>query len=120
MAVAFTGCIARSLVIESDPPGAELRLNGAAVGKTPVRVAFRHYGIYRIELRKDGFEPLVVEEPVLAPAYARFPLCLFTELLWPGRIRDERYVQYTLARPRAPDRAGLLRRAAEAAAEQAP
>ena len=109
---ACSGCISRSLLIESEPPGAQVRLNGTPVGETPVTVSFRHYGTYDVELRKDGFETLRTQEPVDAPVYARFPLCLFTELLWPGRIRDDRYLRYKLARPVAPDRAGLLRRAA--------
>ena len=109
---ACSGCISRSLLIESEPPGAQVRLNGTPVGETPVTVSFRHYGIYDVELRKDGFETVRTVEPVTAPLYARFPLCLFTELLWPGRIRDDRYLSYKLARPVAPDRAGLLRRAA--------
>ncbi len=109
---ACSGCISRSLLIESEPPGAQVRLNGTPVGETPVTVSFRHYGTYDVELRKEGFETLRTREPVPAPFYARFPLCLFTELLWPGRIRDDRYLSYKLARPVAPDRAGLLRRAA--------
>ena len=107
-AAASAGCIERALVIESDPAGAEVRLNGTLVGTTPVWVPFRHYGDYEIELRKEGFATLAVAEPVRAPFYARFPLCLFTELLWPGRIRDERYLSYTLEPPSSPDRAELL------------
>jgi hypothetical protein len=110
---ACAGCISRSILIESEPPGAQVRLNGTPVGETPVTVSFRHYGTYDVELRKDGFETLRTWESVPAPGYARFPLCLFTELLWPGRIRDDRYLSYKLARPVAPDRAGLLRRAAD-------
>jgi hypothetical protein len=109
---ACAGCISRSLLIESEPPGARVSLNGTPVGETPVTVPFRHYGMYDVELRKDGFETVRTREPVRAPLYARFPLCLFTELLWPGRITDDHYLSYKLARPVAPDRAGLLRRAA--------
>lgn len=123
MAVASSGCISRSLMIESDPPGAEVRLNGTLVGETaagrPLWVPFRHYGIYDVEVRKKGFETLREREPVLAPGWARFPLCLFTELLWPGVIHDEHYLSYRLSPPVPPDRAELLRRATEAQAPAA-
>ncbi len=110
------GCIARTLTVESAPAGAEVRLNGRLVGTTPVTVPFRHYGVYRVELRKAGFETLESEEPVLAPLYARFPLCLFTELLWPGRIRDDdHFLTYELEKPRTPSRPELLERADAAA-----
>jgi hypothetical protein len=117
-ALAAAGCILRELRIETEPPGAEVRLNGTAVGRTsrdgPLVVPFRHYGVYEVELTKEGYEILRVEEPVLAPAYARFPLCLFTELLWPGRIRDERALSYELSPPRMPEREELVEKASRA------
>jgi hypothetical protein len=110
-ALPIASCIARSVTVESTPPGAEVRLNGRAVGTTPVTVPFRHYGVYRVELTKSGFETLDAEEPLLTPWWARFPLCIFTELLWPARIRDDRWLGYELEKPRTPERAGLLERA---------
>ena len=85
-------------------------------------VSFRHYGVYDVEVRKEGFETLRSPEPVLAPPWARFPLCLFTELLWPGVIHDDRYLSYELAPPVTPAAGELLRRAAEAerSAKEAP
>ncbi len=114
-AMAASGGIARSLTITSDPAGAEVRLNGTPVGATPVTVPFRHYGVYRVELRKDGFATVEAPAPVLAPGYARFPLGLFSALLWPGVIRDDRYLAYELGPQETPDREGLLERAATAA-----
>lgn len=108
-----SGCIERALAIESEPPFAEVFLNGVRMDPTPVRVPFRHYGVYEVELRKEGFETLVRREAVSAPFYARFPLCLLTEFLWPGLIRDERRFAYRLEPLREVDRADLLRAAAE-------
>ncbi len=119
-ASAAAGCVERTLVIESDPPGAAVRLNGAAVGETPVRVPFRHYGVYDVEVRKEGFEPVREGAAVLAPWWARFPLGVFTELLWPGKIQDVRFLTYTLKPPAMPDRAKLLERAEAAAKRLAP
>ena len=113
-AAACPGCIERALTVESDPPGAAVRLNGRAVGQTPMRVRFLHYGVYEVELRKEGYATIRVEADVLAPGYARFPLCLLTELLAPFVIRDERVLKYRLAPPAVADRAGLLERAARA------
>jgi hypothetical protein len=118
--LAAPGCIERSITVESDPPGAAVRLNGRAVGTTPVTVPFRHYGVYRVELKKSGHETLETVEPVLAPAYARFPLCIFTEFLWPGTLRDEHYLSYEIEEPRTPERAGLLERAASSGQRRGP
>ena len=115
-----TGCVERTLVIESDPPGAEVRLNGRAAGETPARVPFRHYGVYDVELRKEGFETVRAAEEVLAPWWARFPLGVFTELVWPGRIRDVRFLKYALAPPAMPERENLLERADAGAKRIAP
>jgi hypothetical protein len=110
------GCIERTLSITSEPAGAAVRLNGTPVGTTPVCVRFRHYGDYSVELRREGCETLEAVEEIHAPAYARFPLCLLTELLWPGVIHDARYLSYSLPPPRVPDREELVRRARAAAA----
>jgi hypothetical protein len=110
-AVASLGCISRSVLVESEPAGAEVRLNGVAVGETPVLVPFKQYGVYSVELTKEGRATVRAREKILAPWYARFPLCLFSELLLPGRIRDERRLSYRLSEPAPADRAGLLERA---------
>jgi hypothetical protein len=109
----MSGCITRTLTIESEPSGAKAFVNGRAVGTTPVSIPFRHYGVYRIEVRSEGRRPLCTEESILAPWYARFPLCLFSELLLPWRIRDERCVRYELAEARLPERDALVARAAD-------
>ncbi len=114
------GCVERTLVIESDPSGAEVRLNGQRVGVTPVRVPFRHYGIYDVEVRHDGFATAREAAPVLAPWWARFPLGVFTELLWPGKIQDVHFLKYDLTAPVMPDRAKLLERAEAAAKRLSP
>jgi hypothetical protein len=113
-ALAAAGCISRELRIETEPPGAEVRLNGTPVGTTPADVPFRHYGVYQVEITKEGHETLRAKELILAPAYARFPLCLFTELLWPGRIRDQRVLSYELTPPLMPDREELIEKASRA------
>ena len=114
------GCIARTLTIESEPAGADVRLNGRAVGRTPVTVSFLHYGAYSVELAKEGRAPVRAERLVAAPGWARFPACLFTELLWPGTIRDSRTLSFALPPERTPSADEVLTRAGEARAKARP
>jgi hypothetical protein len=111
-ALLATGCIARELNVETDPPGAEVRINGVHAGRSPLRTPFRHYGTYMIEIDHPDRATLVREEPIRPPWYARFPLCLISELLLPARIRDTRWLRYSLEAADAPDRGELLQRAA--------
>lgn len=111
--VALAGCIERTLVVESEPSGLEVRVNGTPVGRTPVEVGFRHYGVYSVELEGGGVRA-AFEERVLAPWYACFPLDVFSELLLPVRIRDVRYFFYEFKDTGPVPREGLLRRAEKA------
>src|SRR6478672_8516057 len=56
----LAGCVERRFVIESDPPGALVLLNGQPLGTTPVDGYFTYYGNYRFTIIKDGFETLHV------------------------------------------------------------
>lgn len=100
-------------MVESIPSGAEVKLNGVQIGTTPIRVNFRHYGVYEVELRKEGWNTLSEKTWVSAPFYARFPVCIFAEFLWPGRIKDERRLSYSLAPSHMPEKASLLKAAAD-------
>ena len=113
MALLAAGCVERRLVVESDPPGARVWVNGAEGGRTPARFRFHHYGHYRVVLRKPGFEKIEDIKRVRAPWYEYFPLDLVAEFLWPGKIVDERRFSYRLrpAPRREPDL--LLKRARE-------
>ncbi len=72
-AVALTGCVERRIVITSDPTGAAVTLNDVDVGLTPLEVDFTYYGVYDVQLRKPGFEPLLTTADADAPWYE-----------WPG------------------------------------
>ena len=78
----------RRLIVTSQPPGAEVRLDGTRVGRTPYEHPFLHYGTRRVSLYLDGHlaESRVVElEP---PWYGRFPVDLFSEVLLPLGWKD--------------------------------
>jgi hypothetical protein len=95
-AALLTGCVDRRFVIESNPPGAVVLVNGQQIGATPVDYHFIYYGKYEITLIKDGFQTRKVEQEVPAPWYEFFPIDFFSENLWPGRVVDVRNFHYDL------------------------
>ena len=107
------GCVERALVVESDPPGARVWVNGMDAGETPARVRFQHYGRYRIVLRKPGFEKREEVERVRTPWYQYFPIDFFAEFIWPGKVVDERRLRYELNRAAQVDADALVERARE-------
>ena len=96
----LAGCVERRFIITSNPPGAiVLDEKDQPMGATPVDRQFTYYGKYRFTLVKDGYQTLVVEEPVRAPCYEWFPLEFISENLIPFNIRDIRRLHYTMQPP---------------------
>ncbi|MHC5079610.1 MAG: PEGA domain-containing protein, partial [Planctomycetota bacterium] len=56
LGVLVPGCVERTIEVRSDPPGAEVYLDRAFRGRTPVRLPFHHYGVREITVRKAGFK----------------------------------------------------------------
>ncbi len=108
----LTGCVERKLTIITTPPGAIVSLNDEEIGTSPVTVAFRWYGDYRIRIAKDGFETLITHKKLKAPLHDGFPFDLFAEL-WPGRIIDKYQWNFELTQYVTPDRDKLIRYADE-------
>jgi len=97
LALLVTGCRAeRYLQITSTPPGAEVRLDDEAVGVTPVRVPFEHYGTRRLTFYLPGYRTSSRVIRVRAPWYARFPVDLLTEVILPLGLDDRRKVHQDL------------------------
>jgi len=90
------GCVQRRLTIRSNPPGARVYVGDQEIGTTPVSTDFVYYGTRRIRLAKDGYETLVVNQPIPTPWYQIPPLDFVSENLVPGEIRDERVINYQL------------------------
>jgi TonB family protein len=44
------------LEVESEPPGARVRLNGQAKGQTPLRLADLPFGVYQVRVEQKGYE----------------------------------------------------------------
>jgi len=71
-----------------------VRIDDRAVGVTPIRLGFQHYGVRRVTLYKEGYRTHSQRIQLRAPWYARFPVDLFTEVLLPLGIDDHR--EYTV------------------------
>lgn len=90
------GCVHRRLLIRSDPPGAIVYVDNERVGTTPCAVNYVYYGTRKIRLIKDGFETLVVKQPLPTPWYEVPPLDFVSDVLVPWEIRDVRDATYRL------------------------
>ncbi|MCO5165802.1 MAG: PEGA domain-containing protein [Planctomycetes bacterium] len=107
LAACAPGCVERQLVIETDPPGAELFVDGREVGTTaegaPVRVTFDAYGTRTVVARRRGHVPLRRTVTLDPPWWQLFPFDVFTDLLWLGTLRDEHRLELALTPRAAPD-----------------
>ncbi len=102
----LAGCVERLLAVRSDPPGAEVALNGepmvvAAAGKkvpavTPIDIPFDFYGTFEITLRRPGCLSESRLVPVYAPFYQYPPLDFVVENCLPWRVTDVRPVEFKL------------------------
>jgi hypothetical protein len=91
------GCVDRRFVIDSDPPMAVVEANGRPLsGATPTDKQFIYYGTYRFVLKHEGYETLVVDQPVRPPWYEYPPLDFFSENVIPFTIRDVRHFSYPM------------------------
>jgi hypothetical protein len=96
LCVTQSGCVYRRMMIQSDPPGALVLVDGEEYGYTPVGVPFTYYGTREITLIKDGFETLSVYQKVPAPWYQRFPVEFFADNLLPYKVTDRQQFFYKL------------------------
>ncbi len=92
----FAGCVERTLIIRSDPVGAEVIVNGEPSGLTPVRIPFHTYGTFEVIASHPGHHRLREAVPVKPPWYETMPLDFFVENLWPFTVRDDHAVTLTL------------------------
>ncbi len=89
-------CVERKLLLRSDPPGAEVALDGRMVGVTPLEVPFVYYGTRRITMRLENHASESHLIDVAAPWYQLPVLDFAFEALVPWRLLDEREVVFVL------------------------
>ena len=109
-----TGCIERTVSINTEPEGAAVILNDQEVGQSPVKVPFTWYGDYDIIIRKDGYESVRTHQRLHTPWYELPGIDLFTECLMPFTVHDDRVMETVVLQPeQLPTREALLEAAAE-------
>ncbi len=109
-ALTQTGCVSRRLMVQSNPPGAMVLLEGKEVGYTPAGIDFTYYGTRELTLIKDGYETKTQLVPVRAPWYQWPVIEFFSDNLLPGRVTDRRSVQFELEPKRMVPNQELLNR----------
>lgn len=95
MAGLLSGCVERTLTIQSNPPGALVYMNDQELGRTPLSHRFLWYGYYDVQVRKDGYQTLNTTTPIIAPWWQWVPFDFIAEIL-PVRLEDSHSVSYTL------------------------
>jgi len=101
------GCVERSLIIRSDPPGAQVVVNGTEKGTTPAAVPFQTYGVYDVVLSKEEYRRVRASVPVRAPWYEHVPLDFFAEVIWPFTLYDLHEVTLCMQPTVPADEAGV-------------
>ncbi len=96
LVAAGTGCVSRRLMVQSNPPGALVLLEGKEVGYTPTAIDFTYYGTREITLIKDGYETLTVLQKVPTPWYQIPGVDFFSDNLLPYRVADRHSFSYSM------------------------
>ncbi|MBE7561143.1 PEGA domain-containing protein [bacterium] len=94
-ALTTTGCVQRSLLVKSNPPGARVFLDGREKGVTPVEFDFKWYGGHKLSLEKEGYATHTETLHLSAPVHHQFPIDLVTASL-PVKSRDRHTVEVNL------------------------
>lgn len=114
-----TGCVERRLYVRSDPPGAEVYIDGEYIGDTraddhidgPLYTEFLFYGTREYTVRKPGYQTVSGRIELETPWYEYPPVDFFSEVLIPYPIVDEHEVHVKLEKAEPADVEGLYRRA---------
>ncbi len=69
----MSGCVRSKVLVTSDPPGAEVTMNGVMLGETPVEYPFTWYWYYDFVAQMEGHQSVGERRRFRAPPW-----------LWPG------------------------------------
>ena len=111
LAALSTGCVRRTIMITSQPPGVLIWINDREVGRTPIDVDFEYYGVYDVRLELAGYEPMMTSGKASAPWWDKVGADFFAELV-PADLHSEVRWHYVLT-PLTEDRDALIERAAQ-------
>ena len=105
-----TGCIQRSVTIDSSPSGARVFYDHREVGETPLKLRFTHYGSHSLIVLKEGYHPWRGRLDLDEKSWAVFPLDIFTEALSPGVYRDRRNITIGLRKAKGGEPPAVVER----------
>ncbi|MGQ9651625.1 MAG: PEGA domain-containing protein [Phycisphaerae bacterium] len=114
MMLIISGCVRRTMTINTAPQGARVILNDQEVGTSPVSIDFTWYGDYSVILEKEGYRTLQTNQFVATPWYQTPGIDFFAEVLWPFPVHDKREYTFELEPAGEPiSREELLKNAEE-------
>jgi len=95
--IAFlTGCVDRRFVVTTNVPGAQITVDGTALGPAPVDDRYDYAGWREFRAVAPGYQPLV-KRVKFEPKWYDYPFVdLIAEVFWPFRIEDTRRVDLQL------------------------
>lgn len=113
------GCVERRIYVRSDPPGADVYIDGEHIGRTraddddrgPLYANFIFYGTREYTIRKPGYATVSGDVYLEAPWYQYPPIDFFAEVLTPWIIVDEHEVSVELEEAEPANVEELYRRA---------
>lgn len=107
----FCGCVQRRLQIRSQPEGALVSVDRQPVGATPVSVPYTYSGTREIQLEKDGFKTVRVDQNIRPAWFDLFPVSLVTNNFAFREFRDDRVFDFALEPKEAVSESVLYERA---------
>jgi len=115
-AACLCGCVERRVYLISEPPGADVYIDGELIGRTrpgdhpdgPLAQNFVFYGSREFTFRKPGFETVNVQQRLETPWYEYPPLDFICEVLLPFPLVDEHFVEVKLEAARPADVEALV------------
>jgi hypothetical protein len=106
-----SGCVERRYTIRTDPPGAQVIVNGENIGPSPASRSYYYYGDREITLVGNGYETKTIIQPMKAPWWDNYLTEFFSENLVPYVIRDDREYAYKMEPARTPTQEEIQGRA---------
>ncbi|MBI5366881.1 MAG: PEGA domain-containing protein [Planctomycetes bacterium] len=107
----LSGCVDRKIEVESDPPGADVWVDGKHLGKTPIAIPFTYYGGRDLRLEKEGYQSIRVLHSTTPPVFEYFPVDLVSECIIPFNLHDVKSLRFDLEPVREADLKELVERA---------
>jgi hypothetical protein len=103
-ALLCAGCVERALLVQSEPSGARLFVNGVPRGTTPATIKYVHDGRFDVRVEKAGYQSVATEVVTRTRLDAVPGPDFVAENLWPGKIR--RHTRVSLVMPALKARPG--------------